>query len=102
MPCAPCQAAAAAANNIASPQNSSTLNSESKYNTSQLQVWLSKLNCVKLHGLYSNYNVTPSQINSYIGITESAIRNPNNVGYFETELDKINLLILSIISSNAC
>ena len=98
--CAPCIAAQAALN--ASRRAAVQRSSDSNYNLPQLQIWKSKLNCIKLQNKYANYNTTPTIINSYIGIVDSAIRNPNNIGYFEPELVKISSFITFVISQNDC
>ena len=100
MSCAPCAAAAAAraANRVSTIERTS----DSNYNLSQLQIWKDKLNCVKLQNKYGFYNTTPSIINAYLGTVVSAIRNSENIGYFQAELVKIESFILFIISKNDC
>lgn len=100
MSCAPCAAAAAAraANRTVVVERTS----DSNYTLSQLQIWKDKLNCVKLQNKYGFYNTTPTIINSYLGIVVSAIRNSENIGYFQKDLVQIESFILFIISKNDC
>lgn len=101
MACAPCIAAAAAASSNSS-YSSFNYTSESNYTVPQLQIWLSKLNCIKLQHKYADYNITPSTLNSYLGIVQSAIRNPENIGYFEQGLITIENIIITVINNNDC
>jgi hypothetical protein len=103
MACAPCAAAAAAAYaKVKSASSSNTVPAESNYTVSQLQIWLTKLNCIKLQNKYFMYNTNPTTINSYLGIVASAIRNAEYIVNFENELNKINSFIIFVISKNDC
>ena len=72
------------------------------YTQSQLENWLTKLDCVESMNYYSQVGLTQQSINVYKGTIISALSNSNNICYFSTSLDSINNIIIRIVGNTSC
>lgn len=77
-----------------------TSNSDCAYTINQLNQFKGTLFCIKEKELYNQTNSNMAKINSYLGITTSAIYYPNDFCYFQDSLDEINLFLSATDLSN--
>jgi hypothetical protein len=72
------------------------------YTLDQLRTWYSILVCCKDQVLYPQLGINAQTMNSYLGITGSALNYPTNPCYFKDNLDIIGNFIILITATGKC
>ena len=73
------------------------------YTKDQAALWRDKLACVDSNNYYLQFpNYTRTNYNKFLGILNSIIIYNNNPCYYKSDLDKINDVILQLISLGLC
>lgn len=107
MTCAPCEAAAAAANlrNGRTIQVERTIfpeqlltNEECAYKLDILHSWYNKLDSIQKEGKTDLLNISSKKLNSYLGIIKSAINFKRNLCFYAPQLSPI-VPIIQIIDA---
>lgn len=72
------------------------------YTVEMLEVWKTKLQCVKTNEYYSQINSSVQEVNLALGVVISALNNPPTLCYFAGHLNSISSLIIKIINEGIC
>lgn len=77
------------------------ISGDCSYTLDLIDIWYSKLLCVKEKNLHELLGITKYKLNVYLGIVKSAINTGKPCSYTRF-LDEINLLILNLINLAEC
>lgn len=103
--CAPCAAAAAAQNsgsygNVNYERTIREVDPNCEMTAEVLYAWRAMLNCMKLKGTYRAVGLTSQELNSILGIVQSAINYPDDYCHYADRYAYFQNTILPLIVTN--
>lgn len=104
MGCSSCGAAAAAnKQNIMQRSMAPTVPvGPCSYTKPMLEIWLQKLTCIKEGDKFDSISSNPGEINGFLGVVISALKNESKICNFLNHLDNISATIIKIANQGEC
>lgn len=72
------------------------------YKMDVLRNWETRFECIKANNTYHLIGSSEAEINGFLGVVQSAMKNPATICYFAPHLSTISLTIVKIINSGQC